>query len=102
MNIKQKSIIYFRLEQFYSFHDGYDDEHHKLIKRQINLNEYNLSRSISNMFLYYHQCLHTSETVLIEELKQLTYEHFWFTNNYEINIDFLFEQMIKHPLMRIW
>jgi hypothetical protein len=59
------------------------------------------------MFLYYHQCLHTSESVLLQELQQLAHDHFWFTNNYEIistsnHLDFLFEQMIEHPLMRIW
>jgi len=59
------------------------------------------------MFLYYHQCLHTSEIVLLKELEQLAHDHFWFTNTYEIistinHLDFLFEQMIEHPLMRIW
>jgi hypothetical protein len=59
------------------------------------------------MLLYYHQCIHTSESVLLEQLHQLAYDRFWFTNNYEIisthhHLDFLFEQMIEHPLMRIW
>jgi hypothetical protein len=59
------------------------------------------------MFLYYNQCIHTSESVLLEELQQLAHDRFWFTNNDEItsttnHLDFLFQQMIEHPLMRIW
>ncbi|CAF3536820.1 unnamed protein product [Adineta steineri] len=95
------------LEQFYSFHDGYEDEHHKIVKRQIPSSQNNLSQSISNMFLYYNQCIHTSESLLLEELRQLAHDRFWFTNNYEItyttnHLHFLFEQMIEHPLMHIW
>lgn len=96
------------LEQFYSYHDVYDNDQHKLSKRQVNSqNENLLSRSVSNMLLYYHQCLHTSESVLLEELQQLAHDRFWFTNNYEIisttnHLDLFFEQMIEHPLMRIW
>lgn len=59
------------------------------------------------MLTYYHQCIHTSESVLIEEMQRLAYDRFWFTNNYEItsttnHLHFLFEQMLEHPLMRIW
>ncbi|CAF2407317.1 unnamed protein product [Rotaria sp. Silwood2] len=95
------------LEQFYSLHDPYNTEDHKLVKRELTLNPNDLSQSISNMLLYYHQCTHTSESVLIEELQRLAYDRFWFTNNYEIisttdHLHFLFEQMIEHPLMRIW
>jgi hypothetical protein len=59
------------------------------------------------MLRYYHQCIHTSESVLLAQLHQLAYDRFWFTNNYEIlstnhHFDFLFEQMIEHPLMHIW
>ncbi|CAF0744225.1 unnamed protein product [Rotaria sp. Silwood1] len=97
------------LEQFYSLHHEYDvdDDDHKLVKRESTLNPNDLSQSISNMLLYYHQCVHTSESVLIEELQRLAYDHFWFTNNYEIisttdHLHFLFEQMIEHPLMHIW
>jgi hypothetical protein len=59
------------------------------------------------MLLYYHQCLHTSESVLLKELEQLAHDRFWFTNNYEIistenHLDYFFEQMIEHPLMNIW
>ncbi|CAF0816440.1 unnamed protein product [Rotaria sordida] len=95
------------LEQFYSFHDEYDNINHKLVKRQSTLNSNDLSKSISNMLLYYHQCIHTSESILIEKLQRLAYDRFWFTNNYEIisttnHLHFLFEQMIEHPLMHIW
>ena len=96
-----------RLEQFYSFHDGYNDENHKLVKRQSTSNSENLSQSISNMLLYYHQCIHTSKPALPEELRQLVYDRFWFTNDYEIistknYLPFLLEQMFEHPLMQIW
>lgn len=98
----------FSLEQFYSsFHTEYEDDQHRLSKRELNSNENILSRSVSNMFLYYHQCFHTSESVLLEELQQLAHDRFWFTNNYEIisttnHLDLFFEQMIEHPLMHIW
>ncbi|UJR33154.1 hypothetical protein I4U23_020611 [Adineta vaga] len=95
------------LEQFYSFHDEYDNEQHKLVKRELSSTEHDLNQSISNMFLYYNQCIHTSETVLLQQLNQLAHDRFWFTNNYEIisttnHLYFLFEQMIEHPLLHIW
>ena len=66
-----------------------------------------MTQSISNMLLYYNQCTHTSESVLLQELRQLAHDRFWFTNDYEItstsnHLYFLFEQMIEHPLLRIW
>ncbi|CAF1516819.1 unnamed protein product [Rotaria magnacalcarata] len=95
------------LEYFYSSHDEYENEKHKLVKRESTINSQNLSQSTSNMLLYYRQCIHTSESVLIDDLKRLAYDRFWFTNNYEIistrnHLHFLFEQMIEHPLMGIW
>ncbi|CAF1158867.1 unnamed protein product [Adineta ricciae] len=95
------------LEQFYSFHDGFDDTHHKLVKRQLSSPSNDLNQSISNMLLYYNQCIHTSESVLLQQLHQLAHDRFWFTNNYEIisttnHLYFLFEQMIEHPLLHIW
>ena len=89
-----------RLEQFYSFHDNYDENPHKLIKRQLNSPSNNFSHSLSNMFLFYHQCLHTSQTHLLDQLHTSLSEHFSFTSDH--HFDILFEQMLAHPLMHLW
>lgn len=90
----------FRLEQFYSFHDNYDENSHKLIKRQLDSPSTNFSHSLSNMFLFYHQCLHTSPAHLFDQLHTFLSEHFSFTHDQ--HFDDLFEQMLAHPLMHLW
>ena len=100
-----------RLEQFYSFHpddesDSDDDSPHRIVKRQNQSPSNNASQSVSNMLLFYHQCLHTSEADLLGQVQQLARDQFWFTKHDQItsstHLQYLFQQMLDHPLMRIW
>lgn len=78
-----------------------------MIKRRSVPTDHDRSESLGNMLLYYDQCVHTSKSALLHELRQLARDRFWFTNSYEItstsnHLYFLFEHMIEHPLLRIW
>ncbi|CAF1659589.1 unnamed protein product, partial [Didymodactylos carnosus] len=73
--------------------------------------EEQFARSIVNMASYYHQCFHTSESVLLQQLKQLANERFWFaqntinhlsTKNDDLHYQYLFEQMQEHSLLKVW
>ena len=58
------------------------------------------------MLLFYHQCLHTSESDLLGQIQQLARDHFSFTNqdptDSSAHLEYLFQQMLDHSLMRIW
>jgi hypothetical protein len=59
------------------------------------------------MLLYYHQCLHTSHSVLVEQIVQFTNQHMRFINDQSsmsssIDFQYIFQQMFAHPLMRVW
>ena len=73
---------------------------HQLVKRQLNSHSTNLSHSISNMFLFYHQCLHTSKSSLLERFHRFVIEHFSFQSL--DHFDLLFQHMLEHPLMHLW
>lgn len=49
------------------------------------------------MFIFYHQCLHTSKSNLLEQFQQFVLEHFSFNS-----FSHLFEHMLEHPLMHLW